>query len=136
MKALTVDESQLDALSTLYRRVAVIADALGSEATDSGHVIPTTVRTLLGARRAHFPRGYRFVALTRSAFDAAFGSRDGVATLLHELDSLELELGLVGDPERFHPDDHSRGVFWICLFAQSEERFGRNVLIRFLRVET
>jgi hypothetical protein len=131
-----VNEDQLEALSMLYRRVAACADSLGSENTDSGQVIPTTLKTFRGARLAHFPADYVFTRLTRSAFEKAFGEVNGVGALLATLASLDLQVGFVSAPGRFDPAAHSRGVFWICLFAHGQERYGRNVLIRFLRVET
>ena len=136
MNAVRVNEEQLEALSGLYRRVSVIADGLGSEATDSGHVIPTTLQTFRGARRAHFPLDYKVTPLTRGQFEDAFGDRPGVADLLQSLAPLEIDVGFVSAPGRFDPDAHSRGVFWICLFVHGEGRFGRNVLLRFERVET
>jgi hypothetical protein len=131
-----VNEEQLDALSALYRRVAVIGDGLGSENTDAGQVIPTTLKRFSSVRHAHFPLDYELTPLTRPQLEQAFGSVQGVSQLLQSLGSIHLDLGYIAAPGRFDPNAHSRGVFWICIFARGEAQFGRNVLIRFLRVET
>jgi hypothetical protein len=131
---MAMTEEELATVSTLYRVVRSVADALGSESTEGGQVVLTTLRGLGAACGAHFPEGYRVEPLTREQFVGAFGEAAG--ELLTFGEPYAPAFALVGHPDRFRPGEHARGEFWVCLFLSGSPRLYRNALVRFPRVET
>ncbi len=127
-------DAELTTVSTLYRLVQGLGDALGSESSEGGQVLLTTLRGLRSACRTHFPEGYRLEPLTRAQFDEAFGESAG--ELLAFCEPYAPTFGLAGHPERFHPDEHARGEFWVCVFLSGPPALYRSALLRFPRVET
>jgi hypothetical protein len=55
--AMATTEAEFTAVSTLYRLVHALGDSLGSEASESGQVLLTTLSNLTSACRTHFPEG-------------------------------------------------------------------------------
>ena len=131
---MAITDEELATVSTLYRLVHSLADSLGSEGSESGQVLLTTLRSLRSACRTHFPKGYRFEPLTREQFVEAFGEATG--ELLSFSEAYAPTFALVGHPERFRPGEHARGEFWVCLFLSGPPGLYRSALVRFPRVET
>ncbi|MCU0681949.1 MAG: hypothetical protein MUF34_06780 [Polyangiaceae bacterium] len=131
---MAIQEEELATISTLYRLVQAVGDALGSEGTESGQALLTTLKSLRSACRTHFPKGYRFEPLTREQFTAAFGEETG--ELVRFCEPYSPTFGLAGHPERFRPDEHARGEFWVCIFLAGPPALYRSALLRFPRVET
>jgi hypothetical protein len=127
-------EAELTAVSTLYRLVHALGDSLGSESSEGGQVLLTTLRSLPSTCRTHFPEGYRLEPLTRERFAEAFGEL--AADLLAFAEPYAPSFGLAGHPERFRPEGHARGEFWVCVFLSGPPALYRNALVRFPRVET
>ncbi|HEU4409216.1 MAG TPA: hypothetical protein VFS43_28415 [Polyangiaceae bacterium] len=127
-------EAELTTVSTLYRLVHALGDSLGSESSEGGQVLLTTLGGLRAACRAHFPEGYRLEPLTREQFAEAFGEL--AAELLQFCEPYAPSFGLAGHPERFRPEGHARGEFWVCIFLAGPPALYRSALVRFPRVET
>jgi hypothetical protein len=127
-------EAELTTVSTLFRLVHALGDALGSESSEVGQALLTPLNGLGPACEAHFPPGYRLEPLTREQFFAAFG--EDAAELLGFCELYSPSFGLVGHPERFHPERHARGDFWVCIFLAGPPSLSTSALVRFPRVET
>jgi hypothetical protein len=132
--AMATTEAEFTAVSTLYRLVHALGDSLGSEASESGQVLLTTLSNLTSACRTHFPEGYRLEPLTAAQFSEAFGESAG--ELLRFCEPYAPSFGLAGHPERFRPEGHARGEFWVCVFLSGQPALYRNAFVRFPRVET
>jgi hypothetical protein len=128
-------DADLAAVAALHRLVRALADSLGSEATDGGQVLLTAGRGgLAEACGEHFPPGYLLEPLAREQFERAFGA--AAAELLRFCEPYSPAFGLAGHPERFRPEAHTRGEFWVCVFVPGPPALYRSALVRFPRVET
>ncbi|HEU4537614.1 MAG TPA: hypothetical protein VFS00_26020, partial [Polyangiaceae bacterium] len=99
-----------------------------------GEVLLTTLKSLRSACRTHFPKGYCLEPLTAEQFHEAFGEE--AAELLRFCEPYAPTFGLAGHPERFRPEESSRGDFWVCIFLAGPPALYRSALVRFPRVET
>jgi hypothetical protein len=131
-------DAQFAVLRGLYAAVAAVGDALGSEATSGGIVLPCAEGSLRDACARHLPRGWRVVPAAPGAVLAPAGPPGGrpeVARLATLLGHFPVEAALVGGAG-FRPGAHARGAFFVALFADARDAAGTRLLILFERVET
>ena len=131
-------DSQFHAMRRLYAEVAAMADALGSEATSSGLVIPNQCPSLAEARRAFLPDTLISHPLGFETFVHSYCSRSrnpAVARFVDYLRPFRPEAVYFAGPT-FDPFAHSRGAFLIALFFDAAVVAGARFLVVFDRVET
>jgi len=135
---MALTDAQFNFLSSLYTFTYRIGDALGSEDTSFGVVLPTGARTVIWACRRYLSVAYRLYPFEYEKFVNHYcvGSPNEALQQLPEM--LEMFSPEVAYAARgpFDPEAQTRGAFKICLFCDTRLRAGVRVLFVFNRVET
>lgn len=135
-----MDRGRHERLVRIYEAVAAVGDALGSESTSGGLVIPHAFAGRDEAVRGYFPDGFAwrpapFGALRALAQHVDAARFDAVARLLDLVAPHAPEFAHLGGPD-FDPAARDRGAFYLALHLDAMDAFGWRVLIAFPRVET
>lgn len=130
---------QFRVLRSVYEAVVVIGDALGSESSSPGLVIPNLCRSLVEASGVFLPRDWVLHPLDFDGFvarNARSLESPAVQRFLTLIAHFETEVAYCAAPGAFRPDAHARGTFLFLFFVDALEAAGARFLIVFERVET
>jgi hypothetical protein len=121
-----ISSAQFEHLTRLFTLAHGVGDALGSEATDPAQLLLVDAVDLAACAR-YFPKEFIFEPLPATRREALARSASRLGDLVAALPDREAAWGV------FHESDVSA---WVCIFWDTKEKFGANLLLRAHRVET